>query len=62
MYTGWKKIYAANSRNNTIYVIDAATNKVTANVPVGDSPYEVVVTPDGKKRYTYLTITAALCL
>ncbi|WP_455565213.1 hypothetical protein [Methanosarcina barkeri] len=42
--------------------MDAATNKVTANVSVGDSPYEVLVTPDGKKRYTYLTITAALCL
>ncbi len=46
-----KKIYATNSRNNTTSVIDAATNKITATVPVGDHPTDVAVSPDGKKVY-----------
>jgi YVTN family beta-propeller protein len=32
-------------------VIDAATNTVSATIPVGDTPFGVAVTPDGSKVY-----------
>jgi len=35
----------------TVYLIDAATNTVTATVPVGNYPKEVAVSPDGTKVY-----------
>src|SRR5450759_1321373 len=52
------KIYVANSDNlsniegsgNTIFVIDTATNEVTA-VPVGIGPFGIAVSPDGTKVY-----------
>src|SRR5664279_4601844 len=43
--------YITNYDNNTVSVIDTATNKVTATVPVGIGPEGVAVTPDGKKVY-----------
>ena len=43
--------YIANSGDNTVSVIDTATNNVTAIIPVGNSPRGVAVTPDGKKVY-----------
>ncbi len=50
-----KKVYVANQDDNTVSVIDAATNIrpaiTTATVNVGSSPDEVAVTPDGKKVY-----------
>ena len=39
------------STNNTISVIDTATNTVIATVNVGTDPSGVAVTPDGKKVY-----------
>ena len=43
--------YVANRDDNTVSVIDTATNKVTSTVPVGLCPVEVAVSPDGKKVY-----------
>jgi YVTN family beta-propeller protein len=43
--------YVANSGSNTVSVIDTATNKVVATVPVGTNPAGVAVTPDGTKVY-----------
>ncbi len=43
--------YITNSGDNTVSVIDTATNKVTAIVPVGNYPMGVAVTLDGKKVY-----------
>ena len=37
--------------DNTVSVIDTATNTVTATVPVGSYPIGVAVTPDGTKVY-----------
>ena len=37
--------------SNTLSVIDMATNKVTATIPVGIGPTGVAVTPDGSKVY-----------
>ncbi len=43
--------YIANSGDNSVSVIDTATSKVTAMIPVGDDPRGVAVTLDGKKVY-----------
>ena len=43
--------YITNSGDNTVSVIDTATNNVTAMIPVGNYPMGVAVTPDGKKVY-----------
>ena len=43
--------YVANSDDNTVSVIDTATNTVTATVPVGSGPFAVAVNPQGTKAY-----------
>lgn len=45
--------YVANNNDNTVSVIDTATHSVIATVPVGASPEEIAVTPNG--RFVYLT-------
>jgi PGF-pre-PGF domain-containing protein len=46
--------YIPNSDNNTVSVIDTATNKVTT-VTVGNDPFGVAVTPDGSKAYVTIS-------
>jgi YVTN family beta-propeller protein len=43
--------YVTNSNDNTVSVIDAATNTVVATIPVGNQPDQVAVTPDGAHAY-----------
>ena len=43
--------YIPNSGSNTVSVIDTATHKVTATVPVGIEPSGVAISPDGSKVY-----------
>ena len=45
--------YVANITDNTVSVIDTATNppSVVATIPVGIAPSGVAVTPDGKHAY-----------
>jgi uncharacterized repeat protein (TIGR01451 family) len=43
--------YVANFDANTVSVIEAASNTVTATVPVGSGPIELAVTPDGSRVY-----------
>ncbi len=43
--------YITNSYDNTVSVINVATNDVTTVIPVGSSPYGVSVSPDGSKVY-----------
>jgi YVTN family beta-propeller protein len=43
--------YVANHDSNNVSVIDTATNKVVATIPVGHSPNGIAVTPDGKRVY-----------
>jgi YVTN family beta-propeller protein len=45
------KVYATYGGNNTVSVIDAASNKETATIPVGSFPLGVAVTPDGSRVY-----------
>jgi YVTN family beta-propeller protein len=43
------RVYVTNRWDYTVSVINTATNKVIATVPVGDYPYGVSVSPDGKR-------------
>lgn len=43
--------YIANSSSSSVSVIDLATNKVTATIPVGQSPIGVAIGPDGNRVY-----------
>lgn len=43
--------YVTNSGDNTVSLIDTATNNVITTVPVGNSPYEVSINPAGTKVY-----------
>src|ERR1700746_3195004 len=44
-------VYAPNTGNNNVSVINTATNTVTATIPVGPSPIGIVVSPDGTTVY-----------
>jgi len=48
---GGYNAYVTDSRQNQVFVIDTATNTITATVPVGVSPRGVAVTPDGSRVY-----------
>jgi YVTN family beta-propeller protein len=43
--------YVANNQDNTVSVIDVATNAEVAVIPVVSSPYAVAATPDGGTVY-----------
>ena len=45
------RAYVTNSQDNTVSVIDTATNTVVATVPVGTNPYGIAITPDGTRAY-----------
>jgi YVTN family beta-propeller protein len=46
------KVYVANHNDNTVSVIDAATNTVIGSpITVGNDPYGVAVTPNGRRVY-----------
>jgi YVTN family beta-propeller protein len=38
-----KKVYLANYNSDRVYVIDAATNKVTVTLTAGSGPSEVAI-------------------
>jgi YVTN family beta-propeller protein len=44
------KVYVANAGSNNVSVVDAATNKVIATIPVGLQPIGVAVSPVQRKR------------
>ena len=45
-------LYVANGSDNTVSVIDTATNTVVGlPIPVGSNPQTLAVTPDGTKVY-----------
>src|SRR6266404_3812048 len=43
--------YVTNKHSNAVSVIDTRTNLVVATIPVGQSPSDVAVTPDGGLVY-----------
>jgi YVTN family beta-propeller protein len=44
-------VYVSNSDDDTVTVIDAATNTVVATINVGDEPRNLAVSPDGTRVY-----------
>ena len=44
-------LVALNKTDATLAIINPATMKVTAKVPTGDSPHEVVLSADGKTAF-----------
>src|ERR1700754_3796257 len=49
--TGAPFAYITNFHNDSVSVIDTATNTVIATVAVGASPFGVAVAPDGSRVY-----------
>jgi len=45
------KLYASDSFNNTVSVIDLSINEVIAILDAGNGPADIVITPDGSKAY-----------
>jgi YVTN family beta-propeller protein len=45
------RVYVTNAFDDTVSVIDAATNTVTATIGVGEGPTGVAVSPDGATAY-----------
>jgi len=44
------RAYVTNQLDNTVLVIDTATNTVVASIPAAN-PQEVAITPDGTRAY-----------
>jgi YVTN family beta-propeller protein len=44
-------VYISNGKDATVSVIDTDTNEFIATIPVGKRPWNMAITPDGKKLY-----------
>ena len=44
-------MFVSNGKDATVSVIDTATSTVIATIPVGKRPWNMALTPDGKKLY-----------
>lgn len=45
------RLYVTNVSQNTVSVIDTLTNTVIDTITVGQSPWGIAITPDGKRAY-----------
>jgi YVTN family beta-propeller protein len=45
-------MYVSNGRGETVSVIDVASDSVTTSLPVGQRPWGIALTPDGRKLYS----------
>ena len=46
-----QSLLALSKQNHTLAIVDAATLKIIARIPVGEDPHEVVASADGKTAY-----------
>ena len=46
-----RSLLALSKANHTLAIVDPATLKIIARIPVGDDPHEVVASSDGKTAY-----------
>src|SRR4051812_38394222 len=46
-----RSLLALSKANHTLAIVDPATLKVIARIPVGEDPHEVVASSDGKTAY-----------
>src|SRR5689334_17661939 len=44
-------VYVTNVSSNTVTVIDAASNTITATITVDNTPEQIAITPDGTRAY-----------
>jgi len=44
-------VYVSSGGEGTVQVIDVASNTIVAKIPVGRRPWNMAITPDGKKLY-----------
>jgi YVTN family beta-propeller protein len=44
-------VYISNGKDGTVSAIDTADNTILATIPVGKRPWNMAITPDGKKLY-----------
>ena len=44
-------MYVSNGKDGTVSVIDTQTNTITNTIAVGKRPWNMAITPDGKKLY-----------
>jgi YVTN family beta-propeller protein len=44
-------VFVTNGKDGTVSVIDTTTNEIIATIPVGKRPWNMAITPDGKKLY-----------
>ena len=49
--TPGRSLLALSKANHTLAIVDPATLKVTARIPVGEDPHEVVASSDGRTAY-----------
>lgn len=49
--TPQQALLALSKRNHTLAIVDPATFKVLARIPVGEDPHEVIASADGKTAY-----------
>ena len=47
-----KQLFVSTGRGKKVFVVDTATNQVTANFEVGQRPWGLAVSPDGKTLFT----------
>jgi YVTN family beta-propeller protein len=52
--------FETNGPNNVVAVLDATSNSIVANIPVGQHPYALSVTPDGREVFVPDHNSAAL--
>jgi YVTN family beta-propeller protein len=50
-----KRLLALSKADHVLAIIDPATGKTLARVPVGDDPHEVIASSDGKTAYVSIT-------
>ena len=44
-------MYVTSGGDGTVQVIDTSTNAIVATIPVGKRPWNMAITPDGRKLY-----------
>ncbi|MDE2299823.1 MAG: hypothetical protein KGK18_16850, partial [Burkholderiales bacterium] len=52
--------YVSNGGDASVSVLDVATNTITTTIPVGQRPWNMALTPDGKKLYVACGRSAAV--
>jgi YVTN family beta-propeller protein len=46
-----RELYVSTGRGNSVVVIDTATDKLVATIPVGERVWGIALSPDGSKLY-----------